>query len=159
MNELCKKRRGTFQMSEQFGPNFAPGSFALQQSIRLVYTLRALSRGRNRTTRATRDQPGCTDTERARTRSATETQHNSQPETPKGSWPLLLPCRRHRRRRSCCCCCCCAAAGLLLCCCCAAAASRPAMHRGAQPVSTDFLVLCFMERTQERVTAQQQQQQ
>ena len=35
-------------MSERFGPNFAPGSFALQQSIRLVYTLRALSRGRNR---------------------------------------------------------------------------------------------------------------
>ena len=42
-------------MSERFGPNFAPGSFALQQSIRLVYTLRALSRGRNRSTRATRD--------------------------------------------------------------------------------------------------------
>ena len=30
-----------------------------------------------------------------------------------------------------------AAAVLLLCCCCAAAASRPALHRGAQPVSTD----------------------
>ena len=103
-------------MSEQFGPKFAPGSFALQQSIRLVYTLRALSRGRNRATRATRDNQDA-DTERAHTRSATETQHNSQPETPKGSWPLLLPRRRHRRRRRCCCCCC-AAAVLLLCCCC-----------------------------------------
>ena len=77
-----------------------------------------------------RGQPGCTDTERAHTRSATETQHNSQPETPKGRWPLLLPRSRHRRRRRrcrCCCCCCfcCAAAVLLLCCCCAAAASRP----------------------------------
>ena len=49
------------------------------------------------------------------TRSATETQQNSQPETPNGSWPLLLPRRRHCRR---CCCCCCAAAVLLLCCCC-----------------------------------------
>ena len=52
-------------------------------------------------------QPGqrgttrCTHTERAHTRSATETRHNSQPETPKGSWPLLLLL-------------------LLLCCCCAA---------------------------------------
>ena len=75
--------------------------FALQQSIRLVYTLRALSRGRNRegTTRM--------HTHRNSTHSATETKHNSQPETTKGSWPLLLP------RRRCCCCCCC-------CCCCAA---------------------------------------
>ena len=74
--------------------------------------LRAVSRGRNRATRATTDNQGA-HTERAHTRSATETQHNSQPETPKGSWPLTLPRRRHRRR--CCCCCCC-------CCCCAAAA-------------------------------------
>ena len=55
LNELDKKRPGTSQMSERFGPNFVPGSFALQQSIRLVYMLRALSRGRNRATRATRD--------------------------------------------------------------------------------------------------------
>ena len=48
---------------------------------------------------------------------------------------------------------------LLLCCCCAAAASRPAMHRGAQAVSADCFSFCFLERTQERVTAQQQQQQ
>ena len=54
-------------------------------------------------------------TERAHTRSATETQHNSQPETQKGTWPLLLPRRRHRRRS---CCCCWAAAELLLGCCC-----------------------------------------
>ena len=51
-------------------------------------------------------QPGCTHTERAHTRSATETQHNSQPETPPPPPPppplLLLLC--------CCCCCCCAAA-------------------------------------------------
>ena len=42
------------------------------------------------------------------------------------------------------CCCCCAAAAavllLLLCCYCPAAASRPAMHRGAQTVTTDC---CF----------------
>ena len=43
LNELYKKRRGTSQMSEQFGPNFGQGPFALQQLIRLVYTLRALS--------------------------------------------------------------------------------------------------------------------
>ena len=49
----------------------------------------------------------------AHTRWATETQYNSQPETPKGSWPLLLPRRRHRRRCWCCCCCCCAATVLL----------------------------------------------
>ena len=106
MNALFKNRPGTSQMSEQFGPNFAPGSFALQQSIRLVYTLRALSGGRNRATRATRDNQMYTHTERAHTRSATETKHNSQPETPKGSWPLLLPRRRHRHRhrRRCCCC-------------------------------------------------------
>ena len=48
----------------------------------------------------------------AHTRWATGTQHNIQPETPKGSWTLLLPRRRHRRRR--CCCCCCAATVLLL---------------------------------------------
>ena len=100
-------------MSERFGPNFALGSFALQQSIRLVYTIRALSRDRNRGTRATRsNQDG--HTERAHTRSATETQHNSQPKTPKGSWPLLLPRRRRRRCCSCCWCCCCCAAVLLL---------------------------------------------
>ena len=29
LNELDKKRPGTSQMSERFGPNFAPGSFAL----------------------------------------------------------------------------------------------------------------------------------
>ena len=118
-------------MSERFGPNFAPGPFALHQSIRLVYTLRALSRGRNRATRATSDNQDA-HTERAHTRSATETQHNRQPETPKGSWPLLLP-RRHHRRPCCCCCCCC---------CFCAAASRPVMHRGAQPVTTDCFSFC-----------------
>ena len=55
LNELDKKRTGTSQMSKRFGPNFAPGSFALQQCIQLVYTLRALSRDRYRATRATRD--------------------------------------------------------------------------------------------------------
>ena len=55
-------------------------------------------------------QPGCTHTEIAHTHSETEIKHNSQPETTKGSWTLLLPRRRHRRRRRCCCC-------LLLCCC------------------------------------------
>ena len=37
-----------------------------------------------------------------------------------------------------------AAAVLLLCYCCAAAASRPAMHRGAQPVSTDCFSFCVV---------------
>ena len=149
-------------MSEQYGPNFAPGSFALQQSIRLVYKLRSLSRGRNRASRATRDNQMYTHTEGAHTRSATETQHNSQPETPKGSWPLLLPRRRHRRRRRCCCCCCCcccAAAVLLLCCCfCCCCFSTRDASRSTTRLNRLFLVLCFMERTQERVTAQQQQQ-
>ena len=138
LNELDKKRPGTSQMSERFGPNFVPGSFALQQSIRLVYMLRALSRGRNRATRATRDNQDV-HTPTDHTRSATETQHNSQPETPNGSWPLLLPRRRQRHPLL-----------LLLlplpccCCCCAAAASRSAMHRGAQPVTADsFVVWCF----------------
>ena len=115
LNELDKKRTGTSQMSKRFGPHFAPGSFALQQCIRLVYTLRALSRDRNRATRATRvNQDAHTQKEHTHAR---QRRHNSQP---KGSWPLLLPRRRHRRR---CCCCCCYY--------CAAAASRPAMHRGA----------------------------
>ena len=103
-------------MSERFGPNFA------QRSIRApaVHTigLQAPSfiprpKPRNQ---GNEGQPGCTHTERAHTLSATETQHNSQPETPKGSWPLLLPrrCHRRRRRRRCCCCCCRAAAVLLL---------------------------------------------
>ena len=88
------------------------------------------------------------------TRSATETQQNSQPETPNGSWPLLLPRRRHCRR---CCCCCCAAAVLLLCCCCFT--TRDASRSTTRHNRLLFLVLCFLERTQERVTAQQQQQQ
>ena len=126
-------------MSEQFGPNFAPGSFALKQSIRLVYTLRALSRGRTA-------QPGqrgttrCTHTERAHTRSATETQHNSQPETPKGSWPLLLLC------------CCCAAVVLL-------PLHNPRCITEHNPSQQTVSCLGFFGRTQERVTAQQQQQQ
>ena len=148
MKDLDKKRPGTSQMSERFGPNVAPGSFALQQSIRFVYTPRALSRGRNHATIATRDNQDA-HTESAHTRSATETQHNRQSETPKGSWPLLLPRRRHRRRRRrrCCCCCCC----------------RCFTTRGASRSTTRhnrlFLVLCFLKRTQERVTAQQQKQQ
>ena len=36
-----------------------------------------------------------------------------------------------------------AAAVLLLCCCCAAAASRPAIHRRAQPVTTDCFSFCI----------------
>ena len=78
-----------------------------------------------------------THTEGAHTRSATETQHNSQPETPTGSWPLLL---------------------LLcsLCCCCFT--TRDA-SRSTSRLNRLFLVLCFLERTQERLTAQQQQQQ
>jgi len=74
-----------------------------------------------------------------------------------------LPRRRHRRRRRCCCCCCCcccAAAVLLLCCCfCCCCFSTRDASRSTTRLNRLFLVLCFMERTQERVTAQQQQQQ
>ena len=118
LNELVKKRPGTSQMSERFGPNLAPDSFALQQSIRLVYTLRALSRGRNRSTRATRDnQDAHTQEEHTHAR---QRSHNTTA-SPRLRWGA-----------GCCCCCCCA-------CCCCAAASRPATNRGAQPVTTD----CF----------------
>ena len=56
---------------------------------------------------------------------------------------------------------------LLLCCCCAAAVqllycfcfSTRDASRSTTRLNRLFLVLCFMERTQERVTAQQQQQQ
>ena len=126
LNELDEKRPGTSQMSERLGPNFAPGSFALQ----------ALSRGRNRATRATRDNQDA-HTEIAHTHSATETKHNSQPETTKGSWPLLLLL-------------------LLLCCCCFT--TRDA-SRSTTRHNILFLVFCFLELTQKRVTAQQQQQQ
>ena len=91
-----------------------------------------------------------THTERAHTRSATETQLNSQPETPKGSWPLLLPRRRHRRRHRCCCCC--AAVVLLL-------LHDPRCIAEHNPSQQNVSRLVFLERTQERVTAQQQQQQ
>ena len=82
-------------------------------------------------------------TERAHTRSATETQHNSQPETQKGTWPLLLPRHRHRRRSCCCCCCCCcccAATVQLLCCCCFT--TRDA-SRSTSRLNRLFLALCF----------------
>ena len=104
-------------MSEQFGRNFAPGSFALQQSIRLVYTLRALSRGRNRATRATRENQKYTHTERAHAR---QWRHNTKASP-----------RLRRGAGRCCCRAATAAAAaaaaatvllllLLLCCCCAA---------------------------------------
>ena len=64
--------------------------------------------------------PGCTHRKSTHTL-ATETKNNSQTEPPKGSRPLLL---------------------LLCYCCCAAAASRPTMHRGAQPVTTDCFSFC-----------------
>ena len=147
---LTKNAPGTSQISERFGRKFAPGSFALQQSIRLVYMLRALSRGRNRATRAARDNQDA-HTHRQSTRSAKETQHHSQPKTPKGSWPPLLPRRRRRPRRCCCCCCCCY-------CCCCCFTIRDA-SRSTSRLNRLFLVLCFFERTQDRVTAQQQQQQ
>ena len=139
LNELGEKRPGTSQMSERLGPNFAPGSFALQQSIRLVYMLRALSRGRNRATRATRDnQDAHTDRAHARQR-----RHNTT------ASPRL---RRGAGRRSCrapaaaaavAAAAAAAAVLLLLCCSCtAAAASRSAMHRGAQRATTDCFSFC-----------------
>ena len=154
LNELDKKKRpGNSPMSERFGPNFAPGSFALQQSERLVYTLRALARGRNRAIRATRDnQDAHTQKEHTHAR---QRRHNT------AASPKL---RRGAGR------CCCraaatsaaaaaaaaAAAVLLMCCCCFT--TRDA-SRSTTRHNRLFLVLCFMERTQERVTAQQQQQQ
>ena len=113
LNELYQKRRGTSQMSEQFGPNFVPGSFALQQSIRLVYTLRALSRGRNRATRATRDNQDA-QTQKEHTH-ARQRRHNTT------ASPRLRR-HRHQRRRCCFCCAAAAAAAVLLLMCCLAAA-------------------------------------
>ena len=143
MNELYKERRGASQMSEQFGPNLAPGPFALQQSIRLVYTLRASSRGRNRATRATRDNQDA-HTERAHTLGNGDTMQQpaqdsegelavaaaAPPPPPPPPPPLLL---------------------LLLCCCCPAAASRLAMHRGAQPVTTDCFSFCVFWKARRSV--------
>ena len=92
-------------------------------------------------------QPGCTHTERAHTRPATE--HTQQPaRDPEGGLaaaaatpppPLLLLLLL-----------------LLLCCCCF---TTPDASRSTTRHNRRFLVLCFLERTQERVTAQQQQQQ
>ena len=130
MNELYKKGRGTSQMSEQFGPNFALGSFALQQSIRLVYTLRALSRGRNRATRVKSDNQMYTHRKSTHTLGNRDT--TQQPEAGR------CCCRAAATAAAAA-----AAAVLLLCCCCAAAASRPSMHRGAQPVSTDCFSFVF----------------
>ena len=145
MNELDKKRSGTCQMSERFGPNFAPGSLALQQSIGLVYTLGAVSRGRNRATRATRDNQDV-HTQRKSTHTlgngdtAQQPARDSEGElaaaaaAPPPPPPLLL----------------------LLCCCCFTTRDK---SRSTTRHNRLFLVLCFLERTQERVTAQQQQQQ
>ena len=162
MNELDKKRAGTSQMSERFGPNFAPGSFALQQSIRLVYTLRALSRGRKRATRATRDNQDA-QSQKEHTH-ARQRRHNTT-----ASPRLRMGAGRCRATATAAAaaaaaavaavlllCCCCAAAVLLLCCCCF---STHDASRSTTRLNRLFLVLCFMERTQERVTAQQQQQQ
>ena len=126
-------------MSGRFGPNFAPRSFALQQSVRLVHALRTLSRGRNRATRATRYIKDA-HTERAHTHTLGNGDATQQPARdseeevvaaaaappPPPPPPLLLLLL------------------LLPCCCCAAAASRPAMHRGAQPVTTDCFSFCVV---------------
>ena len=146
MNELDEKRRQIAQMLERFGLNFVPGSFALQQSIRLIYALRALSRGRNRATRVTRDNQDA--------HTQKEHTHARQRRNKTTASPRL------RREAGRCCCRAAATAGvaaaaaaaaaaavlLLLCCCCccccATAASRPAMHRGARPVMTDCFSFC-----------------
>ena len=88
-------------MSERFGPNFAPGSFALQQSIRLVYMLLASSRGRNRATRATKDNQ----------EAHTPTEHTLGNGDNTTASPRL---RRGAGRCCCCCCCCCAVAAAVL---------------------------------------------
>ena len=137
MNKLDKKRPGTSQTSERFRPNFAPSSFALQQSIRLVYMLRALIPSPKPRNQGNEGQPRCTvsHTDRAHAR---QRRHNTT------ASPRL---RRGAGR------CCCraaataaaaAAAVLLLCCCCATAASRSAMHRGAQSVTTDCFSFCIL---------------
>ena len=96
-------------MNERFGPNFAPGSFALQQSLRLVYTLRALSRGRNRSTRATRDnQDAHTQKEHTDRQTDTDTQTHTRQRRPNTTASSRL--RKGAGR----CCCCCATAVLLL---------------------------------------------
>ena len=125
-------------MSERLGPNFAPGSFALQQSIRLVYMLRALSRGRNRATRAKRDNQDV-HIQRAHAR---QRRHNTtaSPRLQRGAGRRRR--RRRRRRRPCCC-----------------FTIHDASRSTTWHNNIMFFVLCLLERTQERVTAQQQQQQ
>ena len=151
MNELDKKRPGTSRMSERFGPNFAPGSFALQQSIRLVYTLRALSRGRNRATRATGTTRMHTQKEHTHAR---QRRHNTtaSPRLRKGAGRCC--CRAAATAAAAAAAA--AAAVLLLCCCCFP--TRDA-SRSTTRHNRLFLVLCFLQRTQDRVTIQQQQQQ
>ena len=54
-DELDKHRPRTSHTSERFGLNFTPSSFALEQSIRLIYMLRAFPRSSQGATRATND--------------------------------------------------------------------------------------------------------
>ena len=92
-------------MSEQSGPNFAPGSFALQQSVRLVYTPRALSRGRNRASnQGNEGQPDVHTTQQPARDSEGELAAAAAAPPPPPPPPLLLLLL----------CCCCAAAVLLL---------------------------------------------
>ena len=96
----------------------------------MVYTLRALSRGRNRY-QGNEGQPRCTHRKSTHTLGNRDTPQqparDSEGELPAVATapppppPLLL----------------------VLCCCCAAAASRPAMHRGAQPVTSDCFSFVF----------------
>ena len=103
----------------------------------------------------------------AHTRWATETLHNSQPETPKGSWPLLLLLLQLLLVLCCCCAAAAAAAAVLLlscCCCCAATVllllHDPrciAEHKPSQQTAVSRFV--FLGTHAEASTAQQQQQQ
>ena len=162
MNELDEKRRQIAQMLERFGLNFVPGSFALQQSIRLIYALRALSRGRNRATRVTRDNQDA--------HTQKEHTHARQRRNKTTASPRL------RREAGRCCCRAAATAGvaaaaaaaaaavlllllllLPLCYCCFT--TRDASRSKTRHKFVSRFFLCFLESTQERVTAQQQQQQ
>ena len=154
MNELDKQRPGTSQMSERFGPNFAPGSCACQRSIRLAYMVQLYAEAKT-------VPPGQRGTTRMHTKTghtdARQRRHNTT------ASPRLL---RGAGR------CCCrpaataaaaavAAAAVLMLLCCRAAAvllrllHDPrciAEHNTLQQTVSRFE---FSDRTQERVTAQQ----
>ena len=160
MNELYKKRPGTSQMSEHLDRTSlqvhsrisSPYDWSTRSELYPeVITAQPGQRGKTRSTHTQKEHTlgnGDTTQRPARDSEGELVVAAAAPPPPPPPPLLLLLC--------CCCCCCCAAAVLLLCCWCFT--TRDA-SRSTSRLNRLFLVLCFLERTQERVTAQQQQQQ